>query len=154
MKSDLENYLKKKFPKLYTECGENEPFTLFGFECDDGWFRLLLWLSEYIQNHIDQYNKWAEKYPEQYKSVTQVKVLQVKEKFGTLRYYYRGGNDKISAVVEFAEFISGNICESTGKTDNIGRNSKGWIKTHHIDLAKSKDFHPVDDEELKKLLDI
>lgn len=153
MKPELENYLKDKYPKLYTNCGEQQPYSLFGFECNDGWFRLLLWLSEYIQNYIDQHNNWAKKYPEQYKPIEQVKVAQVKEKFGTLRYYYSGGDEKISAVVQFAEFLSGNICESTGKTDNVGRNSKGWIKTHHVSLSKPKDFYRVDDEELRKLLD-
>lgn len=153
MKLELESYLKNKYPKLYTDCGEQQPFTLFGFECNDGWFRLLLWLSEYIQNYIDQHNNWAKKYPEQYKLIDQVKVAQVKEKFGTLRYYYSGGDNNISAVVQFAEFLSGNICETTGKTDNVGRNSKGWIKTHNVDSSKPKDFHYIDDEELRKLLD-
>ncbi len=37
MNIKLEEYLKKKFPKLYTECGDQEPFTLFGFECNDGY---------------------------------------------------------------------------------------------------------------------
>jgi len=79
MKPELENYLKNKYPKLYTDCGEQQPYSLFGFECNDGWFRLLLWLSEYIQNYIDSNNKWAEKYPEQYKPIVQVKVVQVNE---------------------------------------------------------------------------
>jgi len=153
MKKELEDYLYKNYPKLYTECGEEQPFALFGFECNDGWFRLILWLSTYIQDYIDQHNRWAEKYPDQYKPIPQVKVAQVKEKFGTLRYYYSGGDDKIGAVVQFAEYLSSNICETTGKTDNVGRNTKGWIKTHHKDLSKSKDFIPVDDEELKKILD-
>ena len=57
MRIELENYLKKKFPNLYTDCGEQQPFTQFGFECDDGWFRLILWLSRYLQDYIDQQNK-------------------------------------------------------------------------------------------------
>jgi len=154
MKKELENYLCKKYPKLYTDCGQQELFTLFGFECSDGWFRLILWLSTYIQDYLDQNNRMAEKYPDKYKPIKQVKVLQVKEKFGTLRYYYSGGDDKISEVVQFAEYLSSNICETTGKTDNVGRNTTGWIKTHHKDLSKPKDFIPVDDEELIKILDI
>ena len=42
MKKELEDYLYKNYPKLYTECGEKQPFALFGFECNDGWFRLIL----------------------------------------------------------------------------------------------------------------
>lgn len=154
MKPELEQYLIKKYPKIYTEIGSDQPFALFGFECNDGWFRLILWLSKYIQEYTDMHNKWAEKFPnENHKPVPQVKIMQVKEKFGTLRYYYHGGDEKISAVVDFVEMISANICESTGKTDNIGHNKSGWIKTHHKDLTKGNDFYPNDDEELRKILD-
>lgn len=153
MNIKLDEYLKKKFPKLYTECGEQEPFTLFSFECNDGWFRLLLWLSRYLQDYIDQQNKWAEKYPEQYLPVKQIKVKQVKEKFATLRFYVEGGNERTEAIISFAEYISGFICESTGRTDNIGINKNGWIKTQHIDNTKKpKNFKMVDDEELRKIL--
>jgi len=152
MKTELELYLKNKFPKLYTDCGDQEPFTLFAFECDDGWFRNILWLSRYLQSYIDQQNKWAEKYPDKYKPVEQIKVVQVKEKFGTLRYYTNGGNEHTNTVIGFAEFISGYICEKTGRTDDVGYNKTGWIKVYHSSLAKSKDFYYVDDKELREII--
>jgi hypothetical protein len=153
MNENLQNYLIKKFPKMYKGCGQNEPFTLFGFECNDGWFRLILWLSRYLQDYIDQQNKWSEKYPDKYLPVKQIKVKQVKEKFAILRFYIEGGNERTNAIISFAEYISGFICESTGKTDNIVVNKKGWLKTQHIDGAKnSKNYNFVDDDELRKLL--
>ncbi len=86
MTPERQQYLIKTFPKIYTDTGENTPFNLFHFECDDGWFLILVRLSQYIQKYIDQNNEWAVKYPDQYKIVPQVKALQIKEKFGTLRY--------------------------------------------------------------------
>ena len=151
MTKEREEYLVKTFPKIYSDCGENNSYSLFGFECDDGWFRTILWLSKYIQNHIDQNNRWAEKYPDQTKPIEQVKALQVIEKFGSLRFYYSGGDEKISAVVDFVGYISKFICETTGKNENIGYNSKGWIKTHHQSLSNEKDFHFIDSEELREL---
>lgn len=153
MNANLENYLKKKFPKLYTECGDPEPFTLFGFECNDGWFRLILWLSRYLQDYIDQQNEWAQKYPDKYLPVKQIKVVQVKEKFATLRFYTTGGNERTEAVISFVEYISGFICEQSGKMDNIGVNKKGWHKTQYVDGTKNpKNYNFVDDEELRTLL--
>lgn len=152
MNKNLEKYLIKKFPKLYKDCGENEPFTLFGFECNDGWFRIILWLSRYLQDYIDNQNKWSEKYPDKYLPVKQIKVVQVKEKFATLRFYTTGGNERTEAIISFAEYMSGFICESTGKTDNIGVNKKGWLKTQHIDNTKNpKYYNFVDDEELRDM---
>ena len=152
MTPELQTYLKSKFPKLYTECGRDNPFELFGFECQDGWFRPILWLSKYLQSYIDQQNKSAEKYPEQYLPVKQIKVVQVKEKFGTLRFYVDGGNQHTQAVISFVEYISGFVCETTGQTENVGYNKKGWIKTQHKSLANGKDFYVVDDPELQQIL--
>ena len=153
MNANLENYLKKKFPKLYTECGDQQPFALFGFECNDGWFRLILWLSRYLQDYIDQQNEYAKKYPDKYLPVKQIKVVQVKEKFATLRFYIEGGNERTHDIISFAEYISGFICEETGKTNNIGVNKKGWSKTQYIDGTKNpKHYNFVDDEELRNIL--
>jgi hypothetical protein len=60
-------------------------------------------------------------------TVPQVTLDQVKEKFGTLRFYYSGGDDYISGLVSMAESMSGVICESCGNTGE--RKGGGWIKT-------------------------
>jgi hypothetical protein len=59
--------------------------------------------------------------------VPQVTIAQIKEKFGTLRFYYDGGDDYISGMVSLAESLSGLTCEECG---SIGeRRSGGWIRT-------------------------
>ena len=155
MTKDLGEYLIKKYPKLYTECSGETAFKLFGFECKDGWFRIILWLSRYLQDYVDQQNEMSSKYPDQYQPVDQIKVVQVKEKFGTLRFYYKGGNEHIRAVVDFVEYISGYVCETTGEVDNVGYNRKGYIQTknHLCENINKKDFFYVDDEELRSLID-
>jgi hypothetical protein len=59
--------------------------------------------------------------------VPQVTLDQVKEKFGTLRFYYSGGDDYISGLVSMAESMSGVTCEECGKPGT--QTSGGWIKT-------------------------
>jgi len=59
--------------------------------------------------------------------ITQVTLDQVKEKFGTLRFYYSGGDDYIRGLVSMAESMSGVTCEECG---NPGTQTPGgWIKT-------------------------
>ena len=59
--------------------------------------------------------------------IPQVTVDQVKEKFGTLRFYITGGDEYISGLVSMAESISGVTCEECG---NLGeRKSGGWVHT-------------------------
>ena len=60
-------------------------------------------------------------------SIPQVTLDQVKEKFGTLRFYYTGGDDEISGMVRMADSMSGVTCEECG---NPGQSrGGGWIYT-------------------------
>jgi len=61
--------------------------------------------------------------------VEQVVVEQVKEKFGTLRFYYRGGDDYISGLVAMAESMSGYMCEGCGAPALTSRSERGWVNT-------------------------
>lgn len=56
----------------------------------------------------------------------QVVAEQVKEKFGTLRFYYRGGDDHISGMVRLAESLSGSTCEGCGIPSKIEKR-EGWL---------------------------
>lgn len=60
-------------------------------------------------------------------SIPQVTLDQVKEKFGTLRFYYTGGDDTISGMVRMAESMSGVICEECGNPGKRG--GGGWVRT-------------------------
>jgi len=60
-------------------------------------------------------------------AVPQVTLDQVKEKFGTLRFYYSGGDDYISGMVTLAESMSGVICEECGNPGE--RKGGGWVRT-------------------------
>ena len=59
--------------------------------------------------------------------VQQVVIEQVKEKFGSLRFYYQGGDEYISGLVSMAESMAGITCETCGDAGE-GRNG-GWIRT-------------------------
>lgn len=58
---------------------------------------------------------------------SQVVVRQVKEKFGTLRFYYDGGDDMIDGMVRMAESMSAVTCEQCGAPGTTG--GRGWITT-------------------------
>jgi len=99
----------------------------WGFSCGDGWYNILNLLMSNIQHHIDHNNKNFEKGYTQYKQVPQVTLDQVKEKFGTLRFYYTGGDDYVRGLVSMAESMSAVTCESCG---NPGKQTGGgWIRT-------------------------
>jgi hypothetical protein len=70
-------------------------------------------------------------------SVPQVTLDQVKEKFGTLRFYYTGGDDIIDGMVRMAESMSGVTCEECGNPGERG--GSGWVRTICIPCEKLRE---------------
>jgi hypothetical protein len=67
-------------------------------------------------------------------------VIQVKEKFGTLRFYINEGTDDIHRRIAKAEIESATICEATGKPGKL-RTDIGWHRTlcdEEYDKIKNK----------------
>ena len=122
MRKELDEALCKKYPKIFRDRNGNMRDTAmcWGFECGDGWFNILDQLMGNIQHHIDWRNKKEE-------VVAQVTLDQVKEKFGTLRFYYTGGDDEISGMVRMAESMSGVTCEECSAPAKT--HGPGWIRT-------------------------
>ena len=122
MRDDLDRQLCEKYPLIFADRNKSmmETCMCWGFEHGDGWYQIIDSLCGNIQNHID----WQTK---QGKTVPQVVATQVKEKFGTLRFYYNGGDDVIDGMVRMAEFWSAVACEECGAPGT--QNSRGWIKT-------------------------
>ncbi len=123
MREELDKLLCEKYPKMLVN--RNKPMTetcmCWGFDCGDGWYNILNQLMGNIQHHIDWKNRNGEVVP-------QVTLDQVKEKFGTLRFYYTGGDEYIHGMVAMAEAMSGVTCEGCG---NVGeRKGGGWIHTY------------------------
>jgi hypothetical protein len=155
MKQELDKLLCEKYPKMMVNRNKNmqETCMCWGFECGDGWFNILDQLMSNIQHHIDWNNQNFDKGYKQYKQVAQVTLDQVKEKFGTLRFYYTGGDDIIDGMVRMAESMSGCTCEECG---NIGKSrGGGWIHTYCDPCEESRELarkKAADEYEFKKLL--
>lgn len=108
MNKELDELLCSKYPKLFAQ--RNLPMTetcmCWGFDCGDGWFDLIDELCSTIQNYIDGNHK------------PQIEVVQVKSKFGTLRFYIAGENDQlIDGMIWFAESMSSRIPEYKEDTE-------------------------------------
>jgi len=86
-------------------------------------------------------------------SIAQVTLDQVKEKFGTLRFYYSGGDDYISGLVSMAESMTGVTCEECG---NPGESrGGGWIHVYCEPCEEARELarKKQDEEwEMKQLL--
>jgi|LauGreDrversion4_2_1035121.scaffolds.fasta_scaffold96309_4 DNA-directed RNA polymerase subunit RPC12/RpoP len=135
--------LQDKYPKIFGTSDPSEPYTTYGIECGDGWYDLLDVLCRNIQHHVD----WKiERIPEEEREGFQVVATQIKQKFSTLRFYYNGGDDYTSGLIQMAEAMSGTICESCG--DKASVRTKGWM-TNLCNACNIKQFFKEKDFDLK-----
>ncbi len=126
MNTENTESLLKKYPKIFIQ--HKLPMTqtcmCWLFECGDGWHKIIDVLCSHLQWDIDHNG-----YP-------QIEATQVKEKFGTLRFYYGYAESEIEyedrkyghqdGMISLAESLSGYICEECGSTDGV-KQTKGWI---------------------------
>jgi len=76
------------------------------------------------------------------------KILQIKEKFGGLRYYIQSSDratseteEKMEAVIRKYEEIASRTCEVTGKPGVLMKATSGRYKTLSPEYDSSKEFH-------------
>ena len=86
MRSDLQQKLYKKYPKIFAQkdLSMKETCMCWGIDCEDGWYSLIDCLCAQIENHM--YNERSQAKYEKREPHEYIQATQVKEKFGGLRF--------------------------------------------------------------------
>ncbi len=182
MSPELEQKLFAKYPKIFRDANKSpqESCMAFGLEVGDGWYDLIDVLCEALTYtyttsiEVDEEDgKRLGIKPYSYKDgeiryffnvkPPQVVADQVKEKFGTLRFYhhleYDESNtslvetkkysdletinkryaDYFDGIIHFADIASGHTCEVTGSEGQM-HSRKGWFKVLNKELTTQEKF--------------
>lgn len=173
MKRELDKQLCEKYPKIFVHrnASMQESCMYWGFECNDGWYNIIDTLCEACEGLYstgvsldasdvanNEGNAFLQIAPPQFIAT------QVKEKFGTLRFYYKLEFDAklntlestgrypeitevknnyrnyIDGIVHYAEVLSARTCEYSGKPGELhvsGGHRGGWYRTLNIEEAKT-----------------
>lgn len=126
MRKELEEALIKDFPDLfrYYLPGEDRPALHFGFECGDGWEPIIREAAAKLEAEIAKIGEPAR---EHLMSDGGLAANQIKEKFGTLRFYLDGATEAMHKIAEEAEHKSETTCESCGKPGRL--RGRRWFYT-------------------------
>ncbi len=117
MTPDHDKLLCERYPKIFEDRHASIQTSLmaFGFEVGDGWFDLINRLCARLQALSDECG------------APQAVAVQVKEKFGTLRFYVRPSNDEQMAAIAAAERESKDICETCGTAGRLVVANGCWM---------------------------
>lgn len=154
MSPELDDALCRAQPEMFAlrhDKRQSVPIA-WGFECGDGWYDLIASLCELISSPHSQAKREyealsaalggtryeggpivtkedVEKARKAMRGTARAlpRVRQVKEKFGRLRVYLGRADDRISALVSFAEHHSSRVCEQCGAPGKL--RSEGWLRT-------------------------
>lgn len=134
MTNELSLKLFDKYPELFKHKKDLQQSLMgFGFECDDGWFPIIYFMCEFLHR---RYQYWSKETQENFY------VVQVKEKFGGLRFY-------MSTYPEFPQdsfsWLRGCIFRLAGLLEHIGFVT--W-SLHLYKYKASADWGPISDMEM------
>jgi len=155
MNEELDKQLCDKYPLLFKDRNADMRTTAmcWGFACGDGWFNIVDTLCWHLHHKYDDAKSrhdylvtrlGSSRFGEKGAPVTQEDIdeaeakiddeagkvpvaVQVKEKFGTLRFYVQGASEEHYNYISFAESMSGNTCEECGSPGK--RLGRGWVYT-------------------------
>lgn len=150
MKPELDKKLCDEFPIIFQD--RNAPMNVtcmcWGFP-GDGWYDLIRIACHQISNSIENAKNHAayeykQKHNLEFSSDLPLEIQkglkldemavvasQMKEKFGTLRFYWGGHNlppevySEVSGIVSMAESMSAYICEECGEKGSL--RGPGWL---------------------------
>lgn len=109
----LEIGLVSRFSSLFAGKGSAEDG--LAFECMNGWFDLIAANLQLVERYAELER-------------LKVEITQVKQKFGQLRVYHRGGDRVVDRLLDIAELVSASTCEVCGAEANVVE-QQGWLRS-------------------------
>lgn len=191
MNIELQKKIIDKYPKIFENASKSkeESCMFWGLECGNGWYEVISTLCEaatytYLTSisidaedakHLKiEKNKYNDAYDFNVKA-PQMVADQVKEKFGTLRFYFHLEFDAdfvylleqqkypelekekdryinyFDGIIHMAEVLSSKTCEVTGKPGCMHVRG-GWLKVLNEEVANEEPYKQYKPYNQNKLL--
>ena len=151
MTPELEQELYDRHPVIFEGrfLPPTQSLMCFGLECGDGWFDLIDVLCGQLENsHFNAVRRWEREFAEASaddNGMVSVPVeprvpraVQVKEKFGGLRFYVDLATDADYARIHAIESMSYRICETCGCPGRNQQVNNWWLTSCDACLRKDE----------------
>jgi hypothetical protein len=148
--------IESRYPRVFgtravtntNDAGATDEFaTIHEWEFGFGWDGLIENLAHLIDYEIERNPKLLETHTEEFQDnqyeMPPFRITQMKEKFGGLRFYYEGGNNRIHGWAEMTENLSQAVCEVCGEIGHPCKN-EGWMKTLCPECTAYLGYEPME----------
>lgn len=120
--------------------------TIHEWEFGFGWDSLIETLAALIDAEIERDPRVAKGYrTDEGWDMPPFRITQMKEKFGGLRFYYEGGNNRIHGFAQMTEDLSKGMCEVCSSIGDQCRNGS-WVSTLCPECADHLGYEIIADE--------
>ena len=109
MNAELTEQTYRAFPYLYRGRTKppNESAMCYDFECGDGWYQVFYDLSQELTDYIVRHPS------------LDLEVMQVKSKFGTLRFHLNYSDSSTEELISRARRRADLVCKVTGEIKHV-----------------------------------
>lgn len=143
MTDELDKKLCRDYPLLFSARNASmmETCMCWGFECGDGWEPLIRRGAEELEKIIASLPNKLDYY--------RPRASQVKEKYGTLRFYMSSETDEMEDIISTMEEESETTCEECGAPGKLASTGGpcGWYKTSCAAHLGERYEHVKEEEE-------
>jgi hypothetical protein len=159
MSPELDKKLCEEFPEIFKNRHADMHSTAmcWGFDIGDGWYNIIYYLCSQLMRdynrakrdydycltmlQVEDKSAWRQWHHNTYtperlenlkKDLDECHIpvaVQVKEKFGGLRFYVERATDKQYDMISFVENLSYIVCEECGTMNDVHLYDMGWMRT-------------------------
>lgn len=98
--------LRQECPRLYKQ--------YVAFDCGMGWYDIIRDLSIELESILSDYAENYKVVEGEENEIIEMFAVQIKEKYGTLRFYMSCETDEMMRLIHEAEALSSQTCENCG----------------------------------------
>jgi len=155
MTDDKLEQLAKRWPDLFQKSGD------FEFSIGEGWYDIVDMLCGALSKDIERVKhrlkyamenpaaKFSQTIEELESAVAKAReelptLVQVKEKFGTMRFYVDGGTAEMHNYISFAEAMTSRTCEVCG--DRGQSRQGGWVRVLCDKHSREQDEKDIENQ--------
>jgi Mor family transcriptional regulator len=111
----IQDKLTKRFPGILGEVSLDVP---------NSWENIIYAICSLIEKEVEE------------RGIDPIRAVQVKEKFGGLRFYLEGRDERVETMIDHFEYLATTVCAKCGSFKDVSLTKSAWLLYYCIDCRE------------------